>query len=416
MRPLKIALLARSYWEESQLHGNEEGGSTRQLAEAVAALGHEVVVLSQSPEVRKLKTAQAGALETWVSPREKHRSLLTALRDRGAKRTYAHPKVYSDALSLREFLSRRGPFDVLWAQAESPDGLIAAILARQGVKLPPLLVQVQALRSRLQKGVAIFTEKAPLGLAFRQAARILVNSEMTAAGLLRYAGPGLSADALQAKVHLVPPNILRAFLRAAQESGSSPAPMPDRVLYIGALTPVKGALLFLRAAPKTEVSKRISTFVLLGDFPEYNKRLIRRWEEAQEAARVLLAGARVEYLGHVSSFEVIRQMRLARVVVLPSIYDGFARGVVEALMLGRPVITTDQVGASPLVRAHQCGIVIPPGDSDALAHAIDAVLSPIVPFADNARRAGQLLLHEFSPEAVALQISRHLSEIALPPK
>ena len=417
MRPLKIALLARSYWEEThgRLDRDEEGGAMRQLAEAVAALGHEVVVLSQSPEVRKLKTAQVGALETWVSPADKHRSLLTALRDRGVKRTYSHPKVYSDALAFREFLSRRGPFDVLWAHAESPDGLIPAIAARQGGKLPPLLVQVQGLRSRIQKGVQIFTEKMPLGLAFRQAARILAVSEMIAKDLLRYAGPGLSAEALQAKIHVVPPNIQRAFLRAARESGSFAGPMPDRVLYVGALSPNKGALLFLRAAPKTEASKRVSTFVLLGDFLEYNKRFIRRWEQAQEAARMQLPGARMEYLGHVSSFEVIRQMKLARVVVIPSLYDPFARGIVEALMLGRPVITTDQVGAGSLVRAHQCGIIVPPNDADALARAIDAILSPIVPFADNAQRAGQLLLNEFSPENIAAQISRHLSEIALPP-
>jgi glycosyltransferase involved in cell wall biosynthesis len=415
MRPLKIALIARQYWEESHPLNEDEGGAIRQLAEAVAALGHEVVVLTQSPEVRKLKTAPVGALETWVSPREKHRSLLTALRDRGAKRTFAHPKVHSDALALREFLSRRGPFDVLWAHAESPDGVVAAVAARKGGKLPPLLLQVQALRHRMPKGNPIFTEKAPLGLAFRQATRILAASEMIATDLLHYAGPGLGADALRAKVHVVPPNIQRAFLRAAREGDAFAGPMPDRVLYLGALSVHKGALLFLRAAPKTQASQRISTFVLVGGFVEYNRRFIQRWERACEAARVLLAGARVEYLGHVSSFEVIRQMKLARVVVLPALYEGFSRGVVEALLLGRPVITTDHMGASELVRAHQCGIVVPPHDSDALARAIDAVLSPIVPFSDNAQRAGRALIHDFSPEAIALQISRHLSEIALPP-
>ena len=61
-----------------------------------------------------------------------------------AKKTYAYSKVYSDALVLRDFLRRRGPFDVLWAHAESPDGLVAAIAAQLDVKLPPVLLQVQA--------------------------------------------------------------------------------------------------------------------------------------------------------------------------------------------------------------------------------------------------------------------------------
>src|ERR1019366_1305144 len=190
MRPLKIALLSRSYWEESRIHNDDEGGVTRQLAEAVAALGHEVVVLTQSPEVRKLKEVPLGALETWASPRNKHRNLFTALRDRWAKSTYSHPKVYSDALALRDFLARRGPFDVLWAHTESPDGLIAAIAARLKAKLPPVLVQIQALRCRFVKGAPVFTERLPLGLAFRQAARILAPSPLIVSALPCYAGPG----------------------------------------------------------------------------------------------------------------------------------------------------------------------------------------------------------------------------------
>jgi len=415
MRPLKIALLSRWYWEESHFH-YEEGGATRQLAEAVAALGHEVVVLTQSPEARKLKKVEIGTLETWAAPRLKHRSLFAAVRDVWAKRTYSHPKVYSDVLFLREFLARRGPFDVLWAHAESPDGLVAALTAKLGVKLPPVLLQIQALRYRFQKGAPVFIEKRPLGLAFRLAKRILANSEMIASSLPAYAGPGLSAAALQDKVHVVYPNLQRAFLRAAQDGPSVRGPMPDRVLFLGALNQQKGALVFMKAVPKTEVSKRTSTFTIIGDFTEYNRRFIRRWDEIKETTRIQTLGARIEYLGRVSAYEVIRQIKLARVVVIPSLFDPFSRGLVEALLLGRPVVTTDKVGASQLVRKHECGIIVAPNDSDALAHAIDVILSPIMPFADKAKHVAPHLIHEFSPEAIAVQIARHLSEVAVPAK
>jgi glycosyltransferase involved in cell wall biosynthesis len=412
MRPLKIALLSRSYWEESRVHYDEEGGATRQLAEAVAALGHEVVVLSQSSEVRKLKKIPLGALETWVSPRDRHRGFFTALRDRMVRNTYAYPKVYSDALTLRDFLASRGPFDVLWAQAESPDGLVAAVASQIGVRVPPVLLQIQALRYRFAKGAPVFTEKRPLSLAFRRAKRILANSEMVVSCLSRYAGPGLTDADIQAKVHLVYPNLQRAFIRAAQASPPLPGPMKDRVLFLGALNQQKGALVFLKAIAKTEATKRTSTFAVIGDFTEYNKRFVRRWEEAREATRTKLASSRMEYLGRVSSYEVIRQIKLARVVVIPSLFDPFSRGIVEALVLGRPVITTDKVGACQLVKTYECGIVIAPNDSDSLARAIDAVLSPIVPFADKALRVAPHLLDEFSPEAIAVQIANHLSEIA----
>jgi glycosyltransferase involved in cell wall biosynthesis len=416
MRPLKIALLSRSYWLESRVYYDEEGGASRQLAEAVAALGHEVIVLTQSSEVRKLKQIELGALETWASPRDKHRNLFTFLRDRMAANTYTYPKVYSDALVLREFLAHRGPFDVLWAHAESPDGLTAAMAARLGVKLPPLLVQIQALPCRFVKGAPIFTEIPALDLTLRQASRILANSEMVAGLLPGYAGPGHTAEDLKAKARVAYPNLQRAFLRAALENLSAPAPMPDRVLFLGAVSQHKGAFVFMRAIPKTEASKRNATFVVIGDFTQYNRRLVRRWEEIKEALRIQLHGARMEYLGRVSPYEMIRQIKLARVVVIPSLFDSFSRGVVEALMLGRPVITTDQVGASSLVRKYQCGIVVPPNDSAALAHAIDVVLSPIVPFADNAQHVAENLDQEFSPETIATQIAYHLSRIAAPEK
>jgi glycosyltransferase involved in cell wall biosynthesis len=412
MRPLKIAFLSRSYWLENQLHPEGEGGATRQLAEAVAALGHEVVVLTQSFETKKLQKSRIGALETWILPRDKHRNILTFLRDRWVRKTYSYSQVYSDALALRDFLAHRGPFDVLWAHAESPDGLVAAVAARLGVKLPPVLLQIQALRNRFEKGAPVFTEKRPLGLAFRHATRILANSEMVAKALPAYADQDLTVESLHAKVHVVYPNIQRAFLRAAQQNPSVPAPMPDRVLFLGELNQHKGALVFLNAVPKTQASKRISTFAVIGDFTQYKRRIIRRWEEVQEAVRVQLTGARMEYLGRVSVPEVIRQIKLSRVVVIPSLFDAFSRGVVEALVLGRPVITTDKVGASALVRAHDCGIIIAPNDSTALARAIDVVLSPMVPFAAKAQQAGRQLFHELSPEAVALQIAHHLSEIA----
>jgi len=411
---MKIALLSRWYWEENRRHGDEEGGPTQQLAEAVAALGHEVVVLSQSPETTKLMKSQVGALETWLSSRDKRRGFFTGLRDKWAKSTYFHRKVYSDALDLRDFLAQRGPFDALWAHAESPDGLVTAIAARLGVKLPPVLLQVQALRYRFEKGAPVFTEKLPLSLAFRQASRILANSEMIAGLLPRYTSKRLTAEDIQAKVRVVYPNLQRAFLRAAQQSPSEFQPMEDRVLFLGALNQGKGALVFLKALPKTEAWKRKSAFVVIGDFTEENPRFKQRWNETRESTRVQLVAARMEYLGRVSPDEVIRQIRLAHAVVVPSLFDAFSRALVEALILGRPVVTTDKVGASPLVQTHQCGVVVAPNDSDSLAHAIDVVLSPILPFAENALHIGQNLSHELSPDAIAPYIVYHLGRIVAP--
>jgi glycosyltransferase involved in cell wall biosynthesis len=409
---MKIAMLCRFYWEEHRRLSASGNGPVQQLAEAVAALGHEVIVLSQSPKVDKLEKSQIGSLEVWLSPREKKRDFLTGLRDKWAKQTYRHRKVYTDAYALRDFLAARGPFDVIWAQTEEPDGLVTAIAAQLGVVLPPVVTQIQALRYFFEKGVPVFNEKPALRVAFEHSNRILSNSELVAKNLVHYAGSKLSPERLEAKVDIVYPNLQRQFLDAAEEMNSAPERVSNRVLFFGALNEKKGALVFMEALAKTKLAKEKAIFTVIGDFTEKNPAFAQRWDESVEAVRAWLPSERLELLGKVSPFEVIRQIKLARVVVLPSFFDEFSRALVETLSLGRPVITTDQVGTAPLIKAHECGLIIPPHDSDALAEAIDAALSPTANYLENAQKVSHRLIHEFSSETIAHQLVRHFSEVA----
>ena len=60
----------------------------------------------------------------------------------------------------------------------------------------------------------------------------------------------------------------------------------------------------------------------------------------------------------------------ADVLIFPTLSDGFGMVVTEAFSRGLPVITTDQAGASDLVRHGENGLVIPAGDPDAIANAL----------------------------------------------
>ncbi len=55
--------------------------------------------------------------------------------------------------------------------------------------------------------------------------------------------------------------------------------------------------------------------------------------------------------------------------------EAFGRVIVEAQALGRPVIASDHGGARETVIEGRTGWLVPPGDSDALAAALDKVLS-----------------------------------------
>jgi glycosyltransferase involved in cell wall biosynthesis len=404
MRPLKIALLSRWYAEENRRLAGR--GPVQQLAEAVAALGHEVVVLSQSREAAALAPSRLGALETWLGPLEKRRAGWTGLRDKLAKGRYGHRKVHSDALDLRDFLAARGPFDVLWAQGEEPDGLVAAITAQKGVALPPTLTQIFALRYRFDGSVPVFDQRAALGAAFAQATRLVANSEMVARRMEIYAGPGLPLEALRGKTRVVYHNLQEEFLAAAQAPGH--APEPGRVLFLGALNEKKGALVFLDAIGRMEPAP-LKSVAIVGGVTERNPAFDRAWSTRLAAVRA--SGPRFDVLGKLPATEIIAQIRSASVVVLPSLFDEFSRACAEALVLARPVVTTEAVGAATLVRNAEAGVVVPPGDADALAKGIAHVLGNLALFEDKAQAFAPRVAHELSPRAIALQIARHLSEI-----
>lgn len=405
MRRLKIALLSRWYAEEHRRTGGT--GTVQDLAEAVAALGHEVVVLSQSKEtaaLEKAKPGEFGTLEVWLTPREKRRGGWTGLRDRLAKRRYGHRKVVSDALDLRDFLTARGPFDVLWAQCEEPDGLVAAVAAQLGVKAPPTLTQIYALRYGFERRQPVFRDHAALGAAFVHATRIIANSELVAQALGAYADDRLPAAQLRAKTGVVYHNLQNTFLAAARSPETPPE--PNRVFFLGALNEKKGALVFLDAM-RTMTQPGLQ-FVVAGGFTEKDLRFARAWRDGLNHV-----AAPVELLGKIPSAKTIAQIRHASVVVLPSLFDEFSRALVEALALGRPVVTTETVGAATFVRNAEAGLVVPPGDAGALRGAILEVLRHHPRYLENARACAPRMAHELSPHAIALQIARHLSEIAI---
>jgi glycosyltransferase involved in cell wall biosynthesis len=68
--------------------------------------------------------------------------------------------------------------------------------------------------------------------------------------------------------------------------------------------------------------------------------------------------------------QLAERLRGADIFVLPSLEDGFARTVAEALACGLPVITTPNTGASDLIRAGENGEIVPIRDPQAIADAV----------------------------------------------
>lgn len=78
----------------------------------------------------------------------------------------------------------------------------------------------------------------------------------------------------------------------------------------------------------------------------------------------------INFHGSVVRERLFEAFAKADVLVFPTLSDGFGMVVTEAFARGLPVITTDQAGASDLVRHGENGLIIPAGDSRPIAEAL----------------------------------------------
>jgi glycosyltransferase involved in cell wall biosynthesis len=99
-------------------------------------------------------------------------------------------------------------------------------------------------------------------------------------------------------------------------------------------------------------------------------------------------GDRFRLLGYVP--DAARLIAAADLFVLASVHEGLPVAVMEALALGVPVVATRVGGLPELIEPGESGLLVEPGDPDALAEAIRAAVEPATRarLAAGARRRG----------------------------
>ena len=137
-----------------------------------------------------------------------------------------------------------------------------------------------------------------------------------------------------------------------------------RVLFVGRFVYYKGVQVLIDAMAKCP-----GTLLLVGEGPL----------EADLRQRVLSLGLqeRVVFVGRVSDEDLPAYYQASDLLVLPSIARTEAFGVVqiEAMAAGVPVVSTNLPTGVPWVNKDgTSGLVVPPGDAEALARAIGTLL------------------------------------------
>ena len=130
--------------------------------------------------------------------------------------------------------------------------------------------------------------------------------------------------------------------------------------------PTKGLAVLLKGLAQLKQMSNIPPFQLLmvGDGPSA-KALRRLSEDLGLDAIVVFAGLRCD---------VEQILPLLSVFVLPSLIEGFGIALVEAMAAGCPVVATAVGGIPEVVQVGHTGVLVPAGDSNALAYALADLL------------------------------------------
>ena len=138
-----------------------------------------------------------------------------------------------------------------------------------------------------------------------------------------------------------------------------------RLLFVGLASPLKDYDTFFRAIGRLRVlaNARVAVKIVCADTP-------RRREELCARAAAELSGVDVEIMSSATPHDIAGLLAWSDMLVSTSIAETFGVAVCEALMCGRPVVTTASGGVSDFVSPGVNGFVVPIGDADAIAHRI----------------------------------------------
>src|SRR5512132_816936 len=138
------------------------------------------------------------------------------------------------------------------------------------------------------------------------------------------------------------------------------------LLFLGRLEERKGADCFLHALHSQKVEALAWTAAMAGDGQ------IDRYYKL--AADLNLLG-RVRLTGWLDRDAVTGLMRASDILVLPSLNEGLPMAILEGMAHELAVVTTP-VGAIPeVIHDEESGLLVPPGDSNALASALQRIIS-----------------------------------------
>jgi glycogen synthase len=174
----------------------------------------------------------------------------------------------------------------------------------------------------------------------------------------------IRADGIATPIHVVPSGVVPGRVEDAPGPTHDPLeriPRP-RVIFVGRLHPQKHVDVLVRAAARMPSV----SVVLVGDGPERPglERLVSR----------LRLSRRVHLVGFVPHGQVAGLLGASDVLAMPSRYEELGTALLEGMQAGLPIVASATGGIPQVIEHGRTGLLVPPGDPEALAAALMRIL------------------------------------------
>jgi len=355
-----------------------QGVYVRLLSQALRDLGHRVDVWSGQPYpelVDGVRLVPVPSLDLWNEAHLLERPALRELRDPINLFEYVHTKLgaFREPISFSQRVARHfrhaqlaTDYDVVHDNQSLGPGLLQLKAALPVVATihHPITVDLRIARDNaksklqrfgLERWYSFLDAQLPVS---RHMDRILTVSEASRQDLereygldaarMRVVGNGINVDVFQPRPEV-------------------PRKPSELITTLSADSPLKGFRFLLEALSRLRGKRPDLRLTVIGE-PGHET-------GTAERVRDLGLGKIVRFTGRVPAESIASAYAEATVAVVPSLYEGFGFPAGEAMACEVPVVSS-RGGALPEVVGEdgRCGMLVPPQNSEAMAHAIDQLL------------------------------------------
>ena len=405
--PLKIALTG---YRSNPFSGGQ-GVYLAYLSKALAALGHQVDVISGEPYPEldsSVNLVKLPGLNLFAEPnhltalRPRHLTSATDLFEWWSMATGGFPEPYTFGRRLTQHLARSGvAYDVIHDNQSLASGLLD--LQRAGVKVtatihhPITFDRDIAIANANRWGDRLLIRRWHYFLRMQtQVAQRLKHIVTVSESSKRDISAAFGTD--PAKLEVIKNGIDTDRFRP----DPSAHPDPNQLITVASADqPLKGTQHLIPAF--AELRKR---------HPKLHLVFIGRPKPGGRTERLIRAagvGEAIRFEHGVSHARVGELYHRSSVAIVPSEYEGFGLPAGEAMASGVPVVSTDG-GALPEV-VGDAGVVVPAKDSAAIARATDELITNPERRAALARKGRARVVAEFSWGRAAAELTDHYRRV-----